>query len=75
MVRAEAATKFSTADRAHGDVIAVTPEVDLVAGLDAQLVTELLGDHNLPLRSDPVSHTKQYNYRVSIDGGDSTRMY
>lgn len=39
------------------NVILVQPEADLVAGLDAELVAELLGNHNLPLRTHAMSHT------------------
>jgi hypothetical protein len=44
-----------------GDVIVVEPEVDLVAGFDAQAVSQLLGDHDLPLGADTMSHTDEYN--------------
>ncbi len=47
--------------RANGHMIVVAPEADLVTGLDAQFVPQLLGDHDLPLRSDTVSHTHKYN--------------
>jgi len=33
----------------HCDVIVVLPEADLVARLDAELVTQLFGDHHLTL--------------------------
>lgn len=42
-------------------MVIVTPEADLVARLDAELVTKFLRDDDLPLWPDPVSHTKQYN--------------
>ena len=48
---------------ADGDVVVVEPEVDLVARLDAQLVSQLLGDDDLPLGTDTVSHTEEYNLR------------
>lgn len=43
------------------DVVVVTPEADLVSGLDAELVAELLGNDDLALRPDAVSHTNRYN--------------
>lgn len=49
------------ASRANRDVIVIEPEADLVARLDAQLVTQLLRDGDLTFRSDSVSHTAQYN--------------
>lgn len=43
---------------ADGDVVIVEPEVDLVTGFDTELVTELLGDDDLPLGAYAVSHTE-----------------
>ena len=43
---------------ADGDVVAVEPEVDLVAWFDAELVAELLGDDDLAFGANTVSHTK-----------------
>lgn len=57
-------TALERANRAHpsdGDVIALTPEGDLVTGADAEIVAQFLGYDDLPLRSDPVSHTREYN--------------
>jgi hypothetical protein len=42
-------------------MIVMAPEVDLVAGLDAQFVAKLLWDHDLALRADTMSHTIKYN--------------
>lgn len=42
-------------------MVTVTPEADLVARFDPQFVAQLLGDHDLTLRPDPVSHTPEYN--------------
>ncbi len=47
----------------NGDVVIVEPEIDLVAWFDAELVSQLLGDHDLPLGADAVSHTVKYNLR------------
>lgn len=44
-----------------GDVVLVDPEVDLVPRLDPELVAHLLGNHDLPLRPDSVSHTAEYD--------------
>ena len=46
---------------ADGDVVVMEPETDLVAWLYAELGPQLLRDDNLPLRSDAVSHTGEYN--------------
>jgi len=46
---------------ADGDVVIVEPEVDLVARFDAELVSQLLGDDDLPFGADAVSHTMKYN--------------
>ena len=48
---------------AEGDVVIVQPEVDLVAWFDAELVSQLLGNDDLPLGADAVSHTGKYNPR------------
>jgi hypothetical protein len=42
-------------------MIIVPPEADLVAGLDPELVSQLLWDDNLTLGPDTVSHTDEYN--------------
>ena len=52
--------------RADRDVVVVTPQADLVAGLDAEFVSEFLGNDNLALRSDTVSRTSQYNSTASV---------
>jgi len=39
------------------DVVAMEPEVDLVARLDPELVAKLLWDDDLSFRPDPMSHT------------------
>ena len=46
-----------------GDVVVVEPEVDLIAWFDAEPVAQLLGDDDLALGADAVSHTNQYNSR------------
>lgn len=43
-------------------MIAVTPELDLIAWLDPELYAQLLGNDDLPLRSDSPSHTVEYNF-------------
>lgn len=48
--------------RAQGQVILVAPERHLVTGLDAELVTELLGDDDLALGTYSVGHTEEYNH-------------
>ena len=47
--------------RTHSDMIAVAPEADFVTGFDTEFVTQLLGNHDLPLGPYSVSHTSQYN--------------
>jgi hypothetical protein len=42
-------------------VVIVQPEVDLVTWFDPELVSQLLGDDDLPFGADAVSHTAQYN--------------
>jgi len=46
---------------ADRDVVVVEPEVDLVAGFDAELVSQFLWDDDLALGTHAVSHTDQYN--------------
>ena len=45
--------------------IVIEGEVHFITGNDAQLVTELLRDHNLALWPNAVSHTAKYNSLVS----------
>lgn len=60
----------------NGNVAVLEPEVDLVAGLDAECVAQFLGDHDLPLGSDAVSHTAQYNPAgIPRAGAVSSRQY
>ena len=66
---AEPATQLRPADGTYRHVIVMAPEVDLVAGFDAQLVAKLLWDHDLALRPDPMSHTVEYN---RADAGTET---
>lgn len=47
--------------RSDGDVVVMEPEADLVTRLDAKLVAQLLGDHDLALGADTMSHTYKYN--------------
>lgn len=47
---------------ADGDVVIVEPEVDLVAWFDPELVSQLLGDDDLPFGADTMSHTIEYNH-------------
>lgn len=47
--------------RPQGHMVLVAPEADFIARLDAELVTEILRDDNLALRSHTMSHTEQYN--------------
>lgn len=44
---------------ADDHVVIVEPEADLVAWFDAEVVSQLLGNDNLPVGSDTVSHTGQ----------------
>ncbi len=39
----------------------MTPEADLVPGLDTEFVAQILGNDYLPLGPDPMSHTSKYN--------------
>ena len=52
----------------HRDMVIVQPEVDLVAWFDPELVSQLLGDDDLPLGPDAMSHTNQYNQRRTSSG-------
>lgn len=45
----------------HRDVSVLEPEVDFVAWLDAEAITQLLRDDDLTLRADAMSHTGKYN--------------
>ena len=47
--------------RAHGDVLAVSPEGHLVNRLDAELVSQLLRDHHLTFGPYAMSHTEEYD--------------
>jgi hypothetical protein len=42
---------------AHDDMITFTPEGDLITRLETELVSEVLGDDDLPLWAYLVSHT------------------
>lgn len=55
------------------DVVVVQPEVDLIAGFDAELVAELLGNDDLALRSHTASHTNKYNFRCDCAFRAATR--
>src|SRR5690606_14995455 len=55
------AQRGTGAGRSDDDVVVFEPEVDLVAGLDAERLTQVLGDHDLSFGPHPVSHTAQYN--------------
>jgi hypothetical protein len=48
--------------QAHRMGVLVESELDLVAGGDAQPITQIFRDHDLPFRTDPMSHTRQYNF-------------
>jgi hypothetical protein len=54
-------------------MIVMAPEVDLVAGFDAQFVAKLLWDHDLALRADTMSHTIEYN-RAGPDHAERCRF-
>jgi prevent-host-death family protein len=45
----------------HSNVVTVAPEHNLVAGFDAELGAQVLGDDDLPFRANLVSHTVKYN--------------
>jgi len=49
--------------RAKRDVVTVAPEADLVPRLDPERVTQILRDDHLPLGTDTMSHTDEYNWR------------
>lgn len=51
--------------RPHGYMVSVPPEGDLVAGFDAEFVSQGLGNHDLPLGADTMSHTTKYNQWLS----------
>jgi hypothetical protein len=44
--------------RLDGHMVPIPPEHDFIAGFDAELVTQVLGDDDLPLGPDLVSHTR-----------------
>ena len=44
--------------QAHRVGALVEGELDFVAGADPEPIAEILGDHDLPFRSDPMSHTR-----------------
>ncbi len=52
--------------RAQSDVVTVEPEVHLVAWLDPKLVSQRLGDNDLPFGADTTSHTDKYNSRERL---------
>jgi Transcriptional regulatory protein, C terminal len=70
--RREAVSTKATAQRAagrrspHGHVVSVEPEVDLVARLDAEAVSEVLGDDDLALGAHLGGHTWKYNPALSL---------
>ncbi len=43
--------------QAHRVAALVESELDLVPGADPEAVAKVFGDHHLPLRADPMSHT------------------
>jgi hypothetical protein len=59
---------------AEGDVVIVQPEVDLVAWFDAELVSQLLGDDDLPFGADTMSHTRKYNLRRTAGDHGNARV-
>ena len=65
LVAAEPASQVRPTDRTYRHVVVMAPEVDLVAGFDAQLVAQRLWDHDLALRADTMSHTIEYNRATS----------
>ncbi len=42
-------------------MVVAVPKGHSVAWLDTEAVAQLLGNHDLPLHPNPVSHTKEYN--------------
>jgi len=56
---------------ADGDVVIVEPEAHLVARLDAELISQLLGDDDLPFGADTVSHTIEYNLHPTWTSGEA----
>ncbi len=53
---------------AHRASTLVENELDLVTGDDPEALTELLGDHDLSFRTDPMSHTRKYNHCRPFQG-------
>ena len=49
---------------ANGEVVFVQPEIDLVTRFDTELIAQLLGNNDLPLGADAMSHTTRYNSGV-----------
>lgn len=47
--------------RPQCDMVVVAPKADFVTRLDSEFVAQLLGNHDLALRTDTMSHTSQYN--------------
>lgn len=52
------------ASRANRHMVVVSPEADLVARLNPELVTQLFRDDNLTFGADTMSHTSQYNLDI-----------
>ena len=68
-------TGISPSQRATGvralqcDMITIAPKTDLITRLNPKFVSQLLRDHHLPLESNTVSHTAQYNHLAEWNGG------
>ncbi len=50
--------------RADSHMVVVAPEVDLVTRFYPEFVSQFLGDHDLALRPNSMSHTYQYNSTI-----------
>lgn len=51
--------RWSITTTTHGDMVTLPPERDLIARLETKLVSQLLGDDNLPFCPNPGSHTRR----------------
>lgn len=60
-----AAERSLSTGRPESDVVFMSPEAHFVARLDAELVAQFFGDHDLSLGPNAVSHTIKYNPRCA----------
>jgi hypothetical protein len=57
-----ASERALSANWTEGDMVFVAPEVHFITGFDTEFVAQFLGNHDLSLWSDAVSHTGEYNH-------------